>query len=67
METTNGRQAKNTHRRNFRTPQNVGAEAFGGRESSKILGRQAVRLPSFTQRLLGTFGQAGQAKANMNE
>ena len=58
---------KGTHKRGVRTSKNVGTKAFGGRESGQIFGCKANRLSSCTQRLLGTYGQAGQAKANINK
>ncbi len=55
MGIRNGRQIEDTYRRSFRTPQNVGAEAFGGRESSESLGRQAGRISNCSQGLLGIY------------
>ena len=56
-----------THRRSFRTPKNVGAKTFGGREPSQIFGCEANRLSSCAQRLLGTYGHAEQTKANLSK
>ena len=53
MGQRHGTEGENTHRRDFRTPQNVGAKTFGGRESSESPGRQASRISNCSQGLLG--------------
>lgn len=58
------RESENAHRRDLKTPENVGTKTFGSREPGQIFGCEASCLSGCTQRLLGTSRPAKQAKVN---